>query len=200
MPNEFVPDLPSPNVSHAWDKTARLIPVKEIGIDPNLAKRLFATLKKGAASVGLTEESPIPGASPTPTLEMAARLLTVTPPIVCAVSGGPNSPLRYSLIARFHQMEMIHRVTAANPEHPVLCVVMTQIQSTELAQVYADAALSDRLLALHTANRTWNLKKLASIFTKTLDRNDFAAIIHRKVNSFESMRAEQNKAAQKDSD
>lgn len=181
--------------SDTWFKAAQFIPIKTIGIDPSTAKGIFTALKKGGASVGLIDEYPLQDANPVPTSEMAAKLLAVTPPIVQAITPNKDSPVRYSLIARFHQIEAINCLTAKNPEHPILCLLANKVTSAQKAEIYAEAALSDRLLALKTANRTWNIKKLSSAFTKLLTRTQFANILELNTGEFEVLRAAQNKAA-----
>lgn len=205
MPDEF-DDPDSQQVSRVklftssprtGELTAQWIPVKHIGIDPSTSKRIFAALKNGAASAGLIDEYPLQDTYPTPTLELAVRLLTVNPPIIC-LSPSANSPIRYSLIARFHQIEAISRLKTQHPDQLILCLVVSSAPAAKYADIYADAALSDRLLALKPANRAWDLKKLSTFFMKQLSRTQFAKVLGISTGEFEALRAEQNKATKKD--
>jgi len=170
--------------------TPVFIKTAQIQRDPRTLRAIQEALGKAQADSGLLLDCRQPLAH-TPTPDLAARLLRVTPPIVRALK---QSPDRYTLIARVWQYDLIDLVRAAAPETTLLCLVAQTLSNTTAANLYSDAEFATRLAASNTHDQLWSIARLKRWFQTLPNDATFAQFLGKSIASFRSMRRAQNLA------
>ena len=165
----------------------------QIVLDPGIIRKTMQALKEGKSSVGLIQDDRKQiDACINP--DIAFSQLQVDPPIVTPIN---KELTRYSLIAKYWQIDLIGLLIKINPHEKLNCLVQAKNNSEALANTYADAQFSGRLALSNMLSQQWNTALLHDCFEQRPSDAQFAQFIGVTTKAFQDMRAAQNRSKAK---
>jgi hypothetical protein len=167
--------------------------VNQIVLDPQIIRKTMQALKEGKSSVGLIQDDRKQidlRINP----DIAFSQLGVDPPIVTPIN---KERTRYSLIAKYYQIDLIDLLIKINPHEKLNCLVQAKTSAEALANTYADAQFSGRLALSNMLSQQWNAALLHDCFEQRLSDAQFAQFIGFTTKAFQDMRAAQNRSKAK---
>ena len=165
----------------------------QIVLDPGIIRKTMQALKEGKSSVGLIQDDRKQidlRINP----DIAFSQLGVDPPIVTPIN---KELTRYSLIAKYWQIDLIGLLIKINPHEKLNCLVQAKNNSEALANTYADAQFSGRLALSNMLSQQWNTALLHDCFEQRPSDAQFAQFIGVTTKAFQDMRAAQNRSKAK---
>jgi hypothetical protein len=165
----------------------------QIMLDPGIIRKTMQALKEGKSSVGLIQDDRKQiDARINP--DIAFSQLGVDPPIVTPIN---KERTRYSLIAKYWQIDLIGLLIKINPHEKLNCLVQAKTSPEALANTYADAQFSGRLALSNMLSQQWNTALLHDCFEQRPSDAQFAQFIGVTTKAFQDMRAAQNRSKAK---
>ena len=165
----------------------------QIVLDPLIIRKTMQALKEGKSSVGLIQDDRKQiDARINP--DIAFSQLGVDPPIVTPIN---KERTRYSLIAKYWQIDLIGLLNKINPHEKLNCLVQAKTSAEALANTYADAQFSGRLALSNMLSQEWNAALLHDCFEQRPSDAQFAQFLGISTKAFQDMRAAQNRSKAK---
>ena len=165
----------------------------QIVLDPGIIRKTMQALKEGKSFVGLIQDDRKQiDARINP--DIAFSQLQVDPPIVTPIN---KECKRYSLIAKYWQIDLIGLLIKINPHEKLNCLVQAKTSAEALANTYADAQFSGRLALSNMLSQQWNAALLHDCFEQRLSDAQFGQFIGFTTKAFQDMRAAQNRSKAK---
>ena len=167
--------------------------VNQIVLDPQIIRKTMQALKEGKSSVSLIQDDRKQidlRINP----DTAFSQLGVDPPIVAPIN---KERTRYSLIAKYWQIDLIGLLIKINPHEKLNCLLQAKNSSEALANTYADAQFSGRLALSNMLSQQWNAALLHDCFEQRLSDAQFAQFLGVTTKAFQDMRAAQNRSKAK---
>ena len=165
----------------------------QIVLDPGIIRKTMQALKEGKSSVGLIQDDRKQidlRINP----DTAFSQLGVDPPIVAPIN---KERTRYSLIAKYWQIDLIGLIIKINPHEKINCLVQAKTSSEALANTYADTQFSGRLALSNMLSQQWNATLLHDCFELRPTDAQFAQFLGVPTKAFQDMRAAQNRSKAK---
>ena len=165
----------------------------QIVLNPGIIRKTMQTLKEGQSSVGLIQDDRKQidlRINP----DTAFSQLGVDPPIVAPIN---KERTRYSLIAKYWQIDLIGLIIKINPHEKINCLVQAKTSSEALANTYADTQFSGRLALSNMLSQQWNATLLHDCFELRPTDAQFAQFLGVPTKAFQDMRAAQNRSKAK---
>lgn len=165
----------------------------QIALDPLIIRKTMQALNEGKSYVGLIQDDRKQidlRINP----DIAFSQLQVDPPIVTPIN---KECTRYSLIAKYWQIDLIGLLIKINPHEKLNCLVQAKNNSEALANTYADAQFSGRLALSNMLSQQWNTALLHDCFEQRPSDAQFAQFIGVTTKAFQDMRAAQNRSKAK---
>ena len=165
----------------------------QIVLDTQIIRKTMQALKEGKSSVGLIQDDRKQidlRINP----DIAFNQLQVDPPIVTPIN---KEHTRYSLIAKYWQIDLIGLLIKINPHEKLNCLMQAKNSSEALANTYADAQLSGRLALSNMLSQQWNAALLHDCFEQRPRDAQFAQFLGVPTKAFQDMRATQNRSKAK---
>ena len=165
----------------------------QIVLDPGIIRKTMQALKEGKSFVGLIQDD---------RKQIVARInpdnafsqLQVDPPIVTPIN---KECTRYSLIAKYWQIDLIELIIKINPHEKLNCLMQAKTSTEALANTYANAQFSGRLALSNMLSQEWNAALLHDCFEQRLSDAQFAQFLGVPTKAFQDMRAAQNRSKAK---
>jgi hypothetical protein len=165
----------------------------QIVLDPQIIRKTMQALKEGKSSVGLIQDD---------RKQIDARInpdnafsqLQVDPPIVTPIN---KECTRYSLIAKYWQIDLIELIIKINPHEKLNCLMQAKTSTEALSNTYANAQFSGRLALSNMLSQEWNAALLHDCFEQRLSDAQFAQFLGVPTKAFQDMRAAQNRSKAK---
>jgi hypothetical protein len=187
----------APPLDKPASPTGRMIFIElsadQIVLDPGIIRKTMQALKEGKSSVGLIQDDRKQidlRINP----DIAFSQLGVDPPIVTPIN---KELTRYSLIAKYWQIDLIGLLIKINPHEKLNCLVQAKNNSEALANTYADAQFSGHLALSNMLSQQWNTALLHDCFEQRPSDAQFAQFIGVTTKAFQDMRAAQNRSKAK---
>ena len=169
------------------------LPANQIVLDPLIIRKTMQALKEGKSLIGLIQDDRKQidvRINP----DIAFNQLQVDPPIVTPLN---KERTRYSLIAKYWQIELIGLLIKINPNEKLNCLMQAKNSSEALANTYANAQFSARLVLSNMLSQQWNVALLHDCFEKRPSDAKFAQFLGVSTKNFQDMRAAQNRSKAK---
>lgn len=169
------------------------LPANQIVLDPLIIRKTMQAIKEGKSSVGLIQDDRKQidvRINP----DVAFSQLQIDPPIVTPIN---KERTRYSLIAKYWQIDLIGLLIKINPHEKINCLVQAKTSSEALANTYADTQFSGRLALSNMLSQQWNATLLHDCFELRPTDAQFAQFIGFTTKAFQDMRAAQNRSKAK---
>ena len=165
----------------------------QIVLDPGIIRKTMQALKEGKSFVGLIQDD---------RKQIVARInpdnafsqLQVDPPIVTPIN---KECTRYSLIAKYWQIDLIELIIKINPHEKLNCLMQAKTSTEALANTYANAQFSGRLALSNMLSQEWNAALLHDCFELRPTDAQFAQFLGVPTKAFQDMRAAQNRSKAK---
>ena len=167
--------------------------VNQIVLDPQIIRKTMQALKEGKSSVGLIQDDRKQidlRINP----DTAFSQLGVDPPIVAPIN---KERTRYSLIAKYWQIDLIGLLIKINPHEKLNCLMQVKTSAEALANTYADTQFSGRLTLSNMLSQQWNAALLHDCFEQRPSDAQFAQFLGVPTKAFQDMRAAQNRSKAK---
>jgi len=193
--NAFVSTAPplDTHISQLGRMTFIELPANQIVLDPLIIRKTMQALKEGKSSIGLIQDDRKQidlRINP----DIAFSQLQVDPPIVTPIN---KERSRYSLIAKYWQIDLIGLLIKINPHEKLNCLMQTKNSSEALANTYADAQFTGRLALSNMLSQQWNAALLHDCFEQRPSDPQFAQFLGVPTKAFQDMRAAQNRSKAK---
>ena len=167
--------------------------VNQIVLDPQIIRKTMQALKEGKSSVGLIQDDRKQidlRINP----DTAFSQLGVDPPIVAPIN---KERTRYSLIAKYWQIDLIGLLIKINPHEKLNCLMQVKTSAEALANTYADTQFSGRLTLSNMLSQQWNAALLHDCFEQRPSDAQFAQFLGVPTKAIQDMRAAQNRSKAK---
>ena len=161
----------------------------QIVLEPQIIRKTIQALKEGKSSVGLIQDDRKQidlQINP----DIAFSQLQVDPPIITPIN---KECTRYSLIAKYWQIDLIGLLIKINPHEKLNCLMQSKTSAEALANTYADTQFSGRLALSNMLSQQWNAALLHDCFEQRPSDAQFAQFLGIPTKAFQDMRAAQNR-------
>ena len=166
----------------------------QIALNPQTIRKTMQALEDKKAFNGLlTDERKQVHLRVNP--DVALQILQVHPPLLSLLNG---TQAEYALVAQYWLHDLIRDVLKNNSEEKLNCLLVTKTSPADLANIYAAAQFATCFAFDNIFSQEWDAKRLLDCFEKKPKSAEMGPFIGVSGDSFQDMRAAQNREKAKD--